>query len=692
MKKKLLLLCLQVATFFVHAQNVGIGTTTPLARLHITDSSVLFSATGSIPTTAGNTPISGTGRRMMWYSDKAAFRAGYVGAANWDKDSIGDYSFASGYNTKAKGQFSFAAGFNSIANGDWSTSIGYQAYALAHYSTAIGFGVNASGQSATALGVASIASGSISTAIGFNTTASGSISTSLGYYTIARSGIETVIGTCNTDYTPNSTVNWNAADRLFVIGNGSDINSRSDALVVLKNGNTGIGNSTPAFPLSFAPALGDKVSLWSNSTNSYGFGIQSGLLQIHTDVSGADIAFGYGSSTSMTERMRIKGNGNIGIGLTTPNAKLSISANGTELAGTASSNTLRTNAGILGNTAGSEISLASIGFLSTSNSSLGIRAYRSSTGADWTSTALLLGYDVDNTVRVGGGYIALGANGNIGIGAATPLQRLHVEGATFLNGNAGIGTATPYSPLTFNNNTGQKISFYGTAGNNYGIGIQNGLLQIHTDIASSDITFGYGSSNSFTEKMRIMNNVGYDGMILKGRLLLKNGSTDMIGGGGGVWMYKADNSALLGFMGAQNNQNIGFYGGPANGGWGFVYDAINSRVGIGTSAPAATLEVNGYTKLGNDAPSIKVKKLTGTTSPTEGVSVSISLGGLNSAKILSVTAMVHDGTEWLSPNIDGVGKKFYWSFNTFNVTVYNVFGDSGAILSKPIKILITYEE
>jgi hypothetical protein len=46
-------------------------------------------------------------------------------------------------------------------------------------------------------------------------------------------------------------------------------------------------------------------------------------------------------------------------------------------------------------------------------------------------------------------------------------------------------------------------------------------------------------------------------------------------------------------MGTQNNQNIGFYGGPANGGWGFTYDAVNSRVGIGTSTPTSSLNVNG---------------------------------------------------------------------------------------------------
>jgi hypothetical protein len=87
--------------------------------------------------------------------------------------------------------------------------------------------------------------------------------------------------------------------------------------------------------------------------------------------------------------------------------------------------------------------------------------------------------------------------------------------------------------------------------------------------------------------MRILNNPDYDGMILNGRLLLKNGSTDPIGGGGGVWLYKPDNSAQLGFMGTQNSQNIGFFGGP--GAWGFTYDAINSRVGIGNNNPNAPL-------------------------------------------------------------------------------------------------------
>ncbi len=154
--------------------------------------------------------------------------------------------------------------------------------------------------------------------------------------------------------------------------------------------------------------------------------------------------------------------------------------------------------------------------------------------------------------------------------------------------NVGIGTNAPTGPLSFANVLGNKLVLWGNGNSaHYGIGVQSGLLQLYSDAASANIGFGYGSSSSFNERMRILNNGNYDGMLLNGRLLIKNGSNDPIGGGGGVWLYKADNSALLGFMGTQNNQNIGFYGGP--GGWGFTYDAINSRVGIGNPNPNAPL-------------------------------------------------------------------------------------------------------
>ncbi len=119
------------------------------------------------------------------------------------------------------------------------------------------------------------------------------------------------------------------------------------------------------------------------------------------------------------------------------------------------------------------------------------------------------------------------------------------------------------------------------------MGIQSGLFQIFSKTSSDDIAFGYGSSTAFTERMRIKNTGEY-GMELNGRIRLRNGTVPLDPNySPGIWLNKSDNSGLLGFVGTQNNQNIGFFGGPA--GWGFTYDAINSRVGIGNNAPNAPL-------------------------------------------------------------------------------------------------------
>jgi len=252
--------------------NVGIGTTIPDALLHVNGTGtgggdVLFTGTYK-SSNPGNPPASNLGTRMMWYPDKAAFRAGYVNGTNWDRDSIGNYSVAMGYTPKAKGNNSVAMGYSTSAIGNFSTSIGCVSNAIGTYSTAMGCYSIASGSYSTTMGGYTTASGTYSTSMGNSTTASGNYSTSMGGYTIASetgstamgayttasgtfstamgysttacSSNETVIGRYNVFDTNDYKSSWYSYDPLFVIGNGGSNTSRANAVTVLKNGHIGL--------------------------------------------------------------------------------------------------------------------------------------------------------------------------------------------------------------------------------------------------------------------------------------------------------------------------------------------------------------------------------------------------------------------------------------------------------------------
>lgn len=226
MKKYLLFSSFCISPFLVPAQNVGIGTLAPKARLHIADSSVVFTAGSTVPGTAGNPPVTGEGRRMMWYADKAAFRSGYVGADQWDKPNIGIYSFAAGYETLASGPYSTAFGLNAQAAGMRSFATGNQTNASGQNAVAMGYGTQASGLSATAMGYSTIATGSYSTAMGFESIATGAASTAMGYISYAPGEYASSIGfrvVANGDYSNviGSYVSTNFHEGSFLIGDHS---------------------------------------------------------------------------------------------------------------------------------------------------------------------------------------------------------------------------------------------------------------------------------------------------------------------------------------------------------------------------------------------------------------------------------------------------------------------------------------
>jgi len=113
--------------------------------------------------------------------------------------------------------------------------------------------------------------------------------------------------------------------------------------VDVKNARLGIGITDPGAPLSFDNGVGNKISLWGNGASThYGIGIQAGLMQFYSSTSGADIAFGTGSSNDFLEKVRIKGNGNVGIGTSTPGAKLEVNGKLKITDGTQAANSILT--------------------------------------------------------------------------------------------------------------------------------------------------------------------------------------------------------------------------------------------------------------------------------------------------------------------------------------------------------------
>lgn len=134
---------------------VGIGTSVPKAKLHVADSSVLFSGPDTLPSNPADPPSSGGGARTMWYADKGAFRIGSFGngaSTGWDKANIGNYSFASGYANRAQGSNAVAFGSFSNAQNNNSIAIGTRCGAYSTNSIAIGTGAYTDRPNQIALG------------------------------------------------------------------------------------------------------------------------------------------------------------------------------------------------------------------------------------------------------------------------------------------------------------------------------------------------------------------------------------------------------------------------------------------------------------------------------------------------------------------------------------------------------------
>lgn len=274
-------------------------------------------------------------------------------------------------------------------------------------------------------------------------------------------------------------------------------------------------------------------------------------------------------------------------------------------------------------------------------------------------------------------WMRLNHNGYLGIGTTAPAAKLDVANSSSGDSDASLrllhSTSTAFNRLNFENlgRTGKWIM-----SGNVGSGPADSRWNIyHTTTGNILSVTGDG-------KVGILNS----NPTLPFHVNSSATSTSSTTGAAAI-------GVLTGAHLIFDNNEINAYS-NTTGTTLFLNEESGGRVEVGGSgATASDLRVNGFTELGGTgAPSIKMKKLTGTANALSGGVVDIP-HGLTTDKILDVSVLVASATN------TAVGPE-YTNANSWNYKVFitstdiRIFNGSAAsqIYGKPIRILITYEE
>lgn len=355
--------------------------------------------------------------------------------------------------------------------------------------------------------------------------------------------------------------------------------------VLTSDGNVGIGTNVPANKLSVAGSANvDGSLLVRNSTTvtAYGQLTHSGSPNgnFHIDAygtggtyinaySGQGVYIGDGGISS-TAVAYFKTNGNVGIGTNTPNAPLQF-ANSTAnrkvvLYDQNNNNHQYYGFGINGGT---------------------LRYQVDATGANHIFYAGTSSTTSNELMRIMG-------TGSVGIGTATPSQKLDVAGTIKANNNIIVdGSATNNGALTGNNcllfggiASGEGIASKRTAGGNiYGLDFYTASANRMTITSAGKVGIG---TTTPPHALSVTGNSSVDG-----QLLIRNNVNPAFYG-------KIENSTNfhLDTYGPSGNMYLNYFDGDAvyvgNGAQGVVASFLTSgKVGIGTTTPGYKLDVCG---------------------------------------------------------------------------------------------------
>jgi len=275
------------------------------------------------------------------------------------------------------------------------------------------------------------------------------------------------------EWTTNASTNDSFVS-LRVMNNGS----YNDALRISANGNVGIGTTTPGDKLQ----VNGNISLntfisGSTLTRKIGLGTNNGSLVGHwggvefTESSGDNQEIHFWTSTgggASTEKLTILGDGNIGIGTTTPGAPLEIRNNSTS----GYVDSLKLSA--LGAISGHDFSMTN-----SYGRNLRIRQYNSNSTGPLSGSAFF---------QENGGSLLFVTNTANPIYFATNNRWATADMTIDASGNVGIGTISPTEKLDIEStsSTGTSLRLY----NNYSAYGDRGIIKFNGNTA------GGGNANT----------------------------------------------------------------------------------------------------------------------------------------------------------------------------------------------------
>lgn len=170
-------------------------------------------------------------------------------------------SHAEGLGTLASGMYSHSECSNTIAQGNYSHAEGHNTTASGESSHAEGSDVTASAGDSHAEGDNTTASGSAAHAEGSVTIASGSYSHTEGTHTIANHKSQHVFGEYNIADTSDEMA-YNRGNYIEIVGNGTNVNARSNARALDWSGNEWIQGSYSANgSLTLGKGTADEVTI-----------------------------------------------------------------------------------------------------------------------------------------------------------------------------------------------------------------------------------------------------------------------------------------------------------------------------------------------------------------------------------------------------------------------------------------------